>query len=85
MAYESDREKVFQGLLDLHRDVDRQAGALAARHAARLQCGRGCADCCRDGLTVFAVAAERIVIRPRAIRTVSTCASVREPREIVKT
>jgi hypothetical protein len=50
----------LEALRALHADVDAQAGALAARHAERLQCRRGCADCCRDGLTVFEVEAERI-------------------------
>jgi hypothetical protein len=47
-------------LRQLHDEVDRAAGALAARHRARLRCGRGCHDCCVDGLTVFEVEAERI-------------------------
>lgn len=47
-------------LRQLHEEVDRAAGALAARHRARLRCGRGCHDCCVDGLTVFEVEAERI-------------------------
>ena len=44
----------------LHDDVDRRAAALAARHAARMACARGCSGCCVDGLTVFEVEAERI-------------------------
>jgi uncharacterized protein len=44
----------------LHDEVDRAAGALAARHRERLRCGRGCHACCVDGLRVFAVEAERI-------------------------
>ena len=44
----------------LHHDVDRRAAALAARHAARMACARGCSGCCVDGLTVFEVEAERI-------------------------
>jgi len=36
------------------------AGRIAARHGDRLVCRLGCAGCCRDGLTVFAVEAERI-------------------------
>lgn len=44
----------------LHDEVDRRAGDVAARHGTRLQCRRGCSDCCVDGLTVFAVEAERI-------------------------
>jgi hypothetical protein len=60
MSYASDKDKVSSRLLALHQDVDQEAGNLASRHAARLQCARGCSDCCRDGLTVFAVEAERI-------------------------
>jgi Fe-S-cluster containining protein len=44
----------------LHDEVDARAAALARRHAARLRCGRGCAQCCVDDLTVFEVEAERI-------------------------
>lgn len=45
---------------DLHREVDRAAARLAVRHRERLKCARGCSHCCQDGLTVFAVEAERI-------------------------
>ena len=44
----------------LHAEIDRKASRLAERHADRLECGRGCAGCCLDGLTVRAVEAERI-------------------------
>ena len=43
-----------------HEDVDRAVAPLAERHRDRLQCRRGCADCCVDDLTVFAIEAERI-------------------------
>jgi len=43
--------------------VDERARALAVRHAARLRCRRGCAACCVDDLTVFAVEALRIRAR----------------------
>lgn len=55
-----ERADALRGLRALHRRVDAQAVALAARHGDRLRCRRGCAACCRDGLTVFAVEAERI-------------------------
>ncbi|HEX8170454.1 MAG TPA: YkgJ family cysteine cluster protein [Thermoanaerobaculia bacterium] len=45
---------------DLHAEVDDAAAALAAEHAARLACKRGCSACCIDGITVFEVEAERI-------------------------
>ncbi|HEX6086739.1 MAG TPA: YkgJ family cysteine cluster protein [Thermoanaerobaculia bacterium] len=44
----------------LHEEVDRHAAALAARHAAKMACARGCSGCCVDDLTVFEVEAERI-------------------------
>jgi hypothetical protein len=44
----------------LHHEVDRRAARLAARHAARLKCARGCSSCCVDGITVFEVEAARI-------------------------
>ena len=44
----------------LHGSVDRAAAALAERHRGRLRCGRGCAACCVDDLTVYEVEAERI-------------------------
>jgi hypothetical protein len=47
-------------LAAFRRRVDRAAGALAERHADRLRCGLGCADCCRDGLSVFEIEAAAI-------------------------
>ena len=44
----------------LHDDVDRAAAPVAEANAARMQCRRGCFDCCVDGITVFEVEAERI-------------------------
>ena len=46
-----DRERA--DLAEALRPLDR-------RHADRLRCGRGCSDCCVDGITVFEVEAERI-------------------------
>jgi len=45
----------------LHADIDAAAAPLARAHATRLQCAAGCAGCCTDELTVFAV--EAAVIR----------------------
>lgn len=47
-------------VLALHEAVDRQVAPLVQRHAARLECRRGCHECCVDELTVFEVEAERI-------------------------
>ena len=53
-------DEAQDALRRLHAEVDRAAGALAERHRGRLRCGRGCAACCVDALTVFEVEAERI-------------------------
>ena len=53
-------ELLLDALAEVHQDVDAEAGRLAALHAARLRCGRGCWSCCVDGLTVFEVEAENI-------------------------
>ncbi len=47
-------------LRELHSGVDADASRLAAHHAARLECKRGCSACCCDDLTVFQVEADRI-------------------------
>jgi Fe-S-cluster containining protein len=44
----------------LHEAVDRAVAPLVERHAGRLRCGRGCAACCVDGLTVPSIEADRI-------------------------
>jgi hypothetical protein len=54
------RREAMEGLLRLHREVDKQAGALAGRHRERLECRKGCTDCCVDGIRVFGIEAERI-------------------------
>jgi hypothetical protein len=54
------REDALAGLATLRREVDARAAVLAGRHAARLRCEHGCTECCRDGLTVFALEAEAI-------------------------
>jgi len=56
----SSPDEAHEELLRVHAGVDREAAGLAERHRARLQCRRGCADCCQDGLTVLEVEAERI-------------------------
>lgn len=41
----------------LHAAVDEVARPVVAANAARLACRQGCADCCTDGLTAFAIEA----------------------------
>lgn len=47
-------------LHELHREVDARTGPLTHLHKNRLQCKKGCFDCCVDHLTVFEIEAERI-------------------------
>lgn len=53
-------DETEDALLAIHVRVDERAAELARRHAARLQCAKGCTDCCVDDLTVFEVEADRI-------------------------
>jgi len=55
-----DLPRALAELSALHADVDRAALGVAAQHLERLQCRRGCAQCCVDGITVFPVEAARI-------------------------
>jgi Fe-S-cluster containining protein len=57
---ETPLDAALADLAALHAEVDARAAALAARHAGRLRCGRGCSACCIDGLAVFEVEAQRI-------------------------
>jgi Fe-S-cluster containining protein len=54
------RAEALARLVRLHAAVAARAAGLAALHGARLHCRRGCSACCVDGITVFAVEAERI-------------------------
>ena len=53
-------DAVYAGLRALREDVDARAETLARLHSDRLQCRRGCADCCQDELRVSAVEAAAI-------------------------
>jgi len=61
------RNEALRELERLHEEVDREAARLAAAHGERLHCGRGCHDCCVDGLTVFDIEAELIRLRHAAL------------------
>lgn len=54
------RQVALGELKNIHADVDRKCAPLAAEHAERLQCRKGCSQCCVDGLTVFSIEADRI-------------------------
>ncbi len=47
-------------LTDFYAALDALVVPLCETHAARLKCGRGCASCCVDDLTVYAVEARNI-------------------------
>jgi Fe-S-cluster containining protein len=47
-------------LIDFHERIDVEAKRLAGRHGERLQCRRGCSDCCVDEVGIFEVEARRI-------------------------
>ena len=53
-------ERLASELSRLYREVDQRVRPLLATHSARLQCRRGCCQCCIDDLTVFEVEAENI-------------------------
>ncbi len=55
--------QLLQRIEALHVAVDQAADRLVAVHGARLNCHQGCADCCRDELTVFEIEAAVIVAR----------------------
>lgn len=57
----------FAALEALYAEVDAVAGEIASHHAERMQCRRGCHDCCVDELTVFAVEAEHLTARHGAV------------------
>jgi Fe-S-cluster containining protein len=50
-----------------HKAVDEVAAPVELANAARLKCRAGCADCCVDGLTVFAIEAEEIALHHAAV------------------
>ncbi|NJK89406.1 MAG: YkgJ family cysteine cluster protein [Myxococcales bacterium] len=52
--------EVGESVEALHARVDLEVERLSRRHAKRLRCRSGCSSCCIDGITVFAVEAERI-------------------------
>ena len=60
MSCSPKRLDLLARLESLHASVDAAVGPLAARHAARLRCGVGCAQCCIDDLSVFEIEADRI-------------------------
>lgn len=55
----SDRDS-RSSLQELYHDVDTAVARLTRLHAGRLRCGPGCASCCVDDITVFAVEALNI-------------------------
>lgn len=50
-----------------HAAVDEAARPVERANAERLTCAAGCADCCVDGLTVFAIEADEIARHHAAV------------------
>jgi hypothetical protein len=84
MPTPADRDAALAALRELHSEVDSKVDALSKRHVGRLQCGRGCADCCLDDLSVYEVEAERIrvhharLLRDGTPHTAGRCAFLDE-------
>jgi len=53
-------DEKLRELVALHDEIDRETRALALVHTDRLQCRRGCHECCVDELTVTQIEALRI-------------------------
>ena len=47
----------------MHEEIDAAVRSLERRHIPRLHCRKGCAACCVDDITVWAVEAAHIRIR----------------------
>ena len=56
----SDREHAGHALVTLRSRVDAHFEAAVARSPGQFACRAGCFDCCRAGLSVFAIEADRI-------------------------
>lgn len=52
--------RLLEYVEQIHAIVDDAAAKLSAQHAARLNCRRGCASCCKDDLTITEVEAALI-------------------------
>lgn len=53
-------DDALEALVRLQDEVSAAADQIAQLHGERLQCAKGCAGCCLDDLSVFAVEAARI-------------------------
>lgn len=56
----SDREHAAAALVTLRRRVDAHFEAATERSPGQFACRAGCFDCCRAGLSAFAIEADRI-------------------------
>ena len=55
-----DQTALLGALISLHDEADRIVQSITESLKGRINCGPGCADCCRDDLTVFEIEALRI-------------------------
>ena len=83
---DKDARGALKELSAFHRRVDREARSTAAQNAGRLQCGAGCADCCKDNLSVHPVEADSIrhhhevLLRDGSPHPIGACAFLDERR-----
>ena len=47
-------------LIQLHQEIDSKTTLLVKHHGSKILCQKGCHNCCRDDLTIFAIEALRI-------------------------
>lgn len=50
-------EKMFAEMKKFYQKVDKEAGLLNKIHQERLNCMKGCFECCTDDISVFEVEA----------------------------
>ena len=62
MAFRTNQtiEESLEDLTQFYEAVDARAHFLANKHVERLNCRKGCAGCCIDGVTVWSIEAENI-------------------------
>ena len=51
---------LLENLEALYREIDSETGRLTLLHRERLECRKGCSQCCCDGISVFGVEAANI-------------------------
>lgn len=60
-------DSVLEKLEALYREIDSETGRLTLLHRERLECRKGCSQCCCDGISVFGVEAANIRKKAAAV------------------